>query len=519
MEQPPGSAATERIYTGERYFANPEYEQGELCGYKDYLADREEIEGKFARVLAHVERWTGPGRLLDVGAGPGFLVKVAGDRGWQAQGLDLNPWAVRYAQEDLGVKVEAGTLVQAGFGDAQFDALTMMDLIEHFAEPERELAEAARVTRPGGLLAVLTPDAGSPVTRAVGARWPEVQRAPEHMVLFSVLGLAAALRRNGFEPLGWHSIGKTSSVSTLIADLSPAAPRAGRLAGRLVTGRALGNRRIELDPRAKFCLYARRVEGGGAVAGDSRRPAIPPRLPKRPVEVETAILEELRSLARARRLCDWMFEQYSDAVRGSVAEVGAGIGTFSQRILAAGAERALLLEPEASCAQTLEQRFAGDPRVRIAKEELPDSHSLRDGGFDLVVCQNVLEHVADDAASVAAMGAALAPGGQLALLVPAHPGLFGPLDQAYGHFRRYTRARVVALIGGAGLEMVDLYSFNLLGVPGWWLKNRRPSARIGPASLAAYEALVGLWRPLERWRRPPWGLSLVARARRTSTGR
>ncbi|MEK6277276.1 MAG: class I SAM-dependent methyltransferase [Actinomycetota bacterium] len=212
-----------------------------------------------------------------------------------------------------------------------------------------------------------------------------------------------------------------------------------------------------------------------------------------------------------------MFDQYREAVQGSVAEVGAGIGTFSERMLAVGAERLLLLEPEPSCAQILEQRFGGDGRVRIAREELPDAPTLREGGYDLIVCQNVLEHVEDDDAAVRAMAAGLKPGGRLALLVPAHPRLFGPLDETYGHHRRYTRERARAVVSAAGLEIDDLYSFNLLGVAGWWAMNRRPGARLSDRSLAAYEAMVRFWRPVEEMIRLPWGLSLIVQARRPPT--
>jgi SAM-dependent methyltransferase len=201
-------------------------------------------------------------------------------------------------------------------------------------------------------------------------------------------------------------------------------------------------------------------------------------------------------------------------VRGSVAEVGAGIGTFSERILGGGADRLVLVEPDPACAAVLDERFAGDERVAVAREQLPAAPSLKAGGLDLVVCQNVLEHIEDDRAAVAAMSAALAPGGELALLVPANPRLFGALDEAYGHYRRYTPEGLRELVQDAGLEVIAIHPFNALGIAGWWWKNRRPDARIGRRSLALYEALVRLWRPLERLLRPRWGLSLVVRARR-----
>ena len=373
LEDPPDPAAAHELYSGERYYANPEYEHGDYCGYKDYLADRSEIEEKFAAVLSHVERYAAPGSLLDVGAGPGFLVHVARSRGWDARGLDVNPWSARYAREQLGVEVKEGTLEGAGLPGAHFDAVTMLDLLEHVADPDEKVAEAARVTRPGGALAVLTPDAGSLSTRLIGKRWPEAQRAPEHVILFSVTGLTALLSRAGWEPLGWHTVGKASSVETLLADLKPVAPAAGDALQRALAGRRLAERRFELDPRGKFCLYARRRANGEGVEEAPRSvPRRPIRLPKAPLDVDEAVLESLEALARARRLCDWMYEQYGGAVHGSVAEVGAGIGTFSERILAGGAERLLLLEPDPACTEVLERRFGADERVTVAAEGLPN---------------------------------------------------------------------------------------------------------------------------------------------------
>jgi 2-polyprenyl-3-methyl-5-hydroxy-6-metoxy-1,4-benzoquinol methylase len=497
-----------RLYEGERYFSNPEYESGDYFGYRDYLADRAHIEERFDRMLTHLERLVSPGRLLDVGSGPGLLLAAARTHGWDPHGIDLNAWAATWAREELGVEVQVTALEDAGLEPASFDAVTMLDLIEHVSDPAALLAETARVIKPGGALAVVTPDAGSFATRALGRRWPEAYRAEEHVVLFSVGGLSALLARHCFEPVGWHSSGKRTSLAALSNELVPIAPRAARSVRRAVGGRRLGSRTFELDPRAKFCLYARRVPQPVPTP-------LPVRIAKRPgPPVPTAIREELEHLARAQRLCDWMFAQFAGDVRGSVAEVGAGIGTFSDRILAAGAERLLMIEPERSCFEALERRFATERRARMVTESIPDAPSLEAAEHNLVVCQNVLEHVDDDAGSVKTMAAALRPGGRLAMLVPAGPRLFGRLDLAYGHRRRYTRSRVRALIEGAGLELIELRPFNLLGVPGWWLQNHRRSARVSRFSLAAYEALLPLWRPLEERLGTPWGLSLVVRARR-----
>ena len=232
-------------------------------------------------------------------------------------------------------------------------------------------------------------------------------------------------------------------------------------------------------------------------------------------------LWDLERLAGAKGLGDWMFSLFSGHARGTVAEVGAGIGTYSRRLLDAGVDHLLAIEPEPACAEALERRVGADPRVTVARETLPGSPALARlaGSCQLVVCQNVLEHISDDGAAVTAMAAALAPGGRLTLLVPAHPRLYGRLDCRYGHFRRYDRARLRALIAGAGLELCELRSFNAIGVAGWWAKNRGGEPALDERSLRVYEALLKLWRPLEERFRPPFGLSLVAQAQRRGAAR
>jgi SAM-dependent methyltransferase len=261
VENPPPRSVTASLYRDERYFARRRLGppgEGGVCGYRDYLADRDGIEAKFDRILARLERHVEPGELLDVGAGPGLMVAAAERRGWRASGVDLNPWAARYAGERIGVEVRPGTLAAAGLERGRFHAVTMLDLLEHEHDPGATLAEAARVTRPGGLLAVLTPDAGAPLSRLLGRRWPEVMRAPGHLVLFSVSGLSRLIERHGYEVLERHSVGKTACLATLHADVAPAAPAAARLVAPLLARGPLARRVVTLDPRTKFCLYARR---------------------------------------------------------------------------------------------------------------------------------------------------------------------------------------------------------------------------------------------------------------------
>jgi SAM-dependent methyltransferase len=225
-------------------------------------------------------------------------------------------------------------------------------------------------------------------------------------------------------------------------------------------------------------------------------------------------LWDLHHLARAHRLIDWTAENVHRHARGAIAEVGAGIGTYSERLLARGARELLLLEPDDICADVLQSRFGDDPRVVVSEDQLPDSPLLREraGSLDAVISQNVIEHIEDDYAAVAAMAASLRPGGVMSLQVPANPSLYNELDRVYGHYRRYDERRLRDVVTAAGLDVIEVRHFNLLGVLGWVANRNRSKPRVGPRSLAVYEALVKAWRPVEDRFRPRRGLSLIIHA-------
>lgn len=100
-------------------------------------------------------------------------------------------------------------------------------------------------------------------------------------------------------------------------------------------------------------------------------------------------------------------------------------------------------------------------RVHVEARALP----FRDGGFELVCLFDVLEHLDDDLAALREVRRVLAPGGWLALSVPAYPWLFSNNDRVVGHRRRYTRASLRAALGAAGFQLVRNTHANVLLAP------------------------------------------------------
>ncbi|HEV2750682.1 MAG TPA: methyltransferase [Gemmatimonadales bacterium] len=217
----------------------------------------------------------------------------------------------------------------------------------------------------------------------------------------------------------------------------------------------------------------------------------------------------LERMAAAPRYNRWMFERLRPWLGRRVLEVGAGIGNMSAFLT--DRERVVLTDTEPYYLGRLRERFGDRPNVRVVELRLPAfDPQLVAERVDTVFCLNVLEHIEEDAASLGAMRQLLEPGGRLVLLVPALRPLYGTLDQALGHFRRYDRGEVVRKLDETGFRVRHVEYFNLGGAFGWWLASRVLRRRmISPAALRWYEALVPLFR-MERWL--PWrlGQSLIA---------
>jgi 2-polyprenyl-3-methyl-5-hydroxy-6-metoxy-1,4-benzoquinol methylase len=261
LDDPPPPERVASLY-GEDYFANPSFRETDdaaLFGYMDYHRDREHIQARLRTVLERASAYAEPGRLLDIGCGPGFFVEAAHEAGWDAWGVELNRHAVAWANEHGLDHVGVGSLDHLDHAEASFDCVTMFDVIEHVHDPRAGLTEAARVLRPGGVLILITPDAGSVAARLLGPRWLEYRRAPEHLHFFTRDSLARLLRDTGFTPLDWRTVGKTTSVETLVADLKFSAPRTFRAVDRAARRLGLADRTVSVDPRTKMCVYARRL--------------------------------------------------------------------------------------------------------------------------------------------------------------------------------------------------------------------------------------------------------------------
>ena len=137
------------------------------------------------------------GRLLDVGCGKGDLLVRLRQRGWNAEGLEVDGAAVNAARKERGLKVHEGELEGHRFPGHSFDAITMNHVIEHVHDPVALLGECLRVLKPGGELALATPNIRCFGHKMFGRNWSHLQ-SPSHLHLFTKASLAECAFRAGF---------------------------------------------------------------------------------------------------------------------------------------------------------------------------------------------------------------------------------------------------------------------------------------------------------------------------------
>lgn len=214
----------------------------------------------------------------------------------------------------------------------------------------------------------------------------------------------------------------------------------------------------------------------------------------------------LDRMAEADRYNAWLLDRARPYLGARVLEVGAGIGTFTEQL--ADGREVVAVEPDPALVPHLRR---STPSVTVVEGE---ADAAPPGPFDSIVCFNVLEHIPDDAAALTAFHDRLRPGGHLLLLVPSHPFLYGPIDRAFAHERRYAKRALRSRLEGAGFRVAELRRVNPVGALGWLVAGRvlrRSEIPGGP--LRAFDRLVPVLRLLDR-AELPLGLSLWAVAER-----
>ena len=217
----------------------------------------------------------------------------------------------------------------------------------------------------------------------------------------------------------------------------------------------------------------------------------------------------LVELERARRFNLWMGDTLRPYVGDRVLEIGAGIGTLTNQLVPRESYVASDINP--NYLYYLKSYAAGKPYLRVAEIDASEQDYFYqlEGQFDTVLMVNVLEHVPDEMRALRNIWSALEPGGRAVILVPQQPSLYGSLDKALEHRKRYTLPDLSRALTESGFRVETVFDFNRIGVPGWWLNGRVLRRKtFSRVQLKVLDTGILVLRHIDRlW---PWsGLSLI----------
>jgi SAM-dependent methyltransferase len=125
---------------------------------------------RFEAVMSALDAQPGD-EVLEVGCGSGYYTRALLGLGARVTATDLSPAYVEQARvlaPDAEFRVEDAQ--KLSFEDERFDRVLLTEVVEHVPEPARAISEAARVLRPGGVLALSTPSRRSPMNLAYGLK-------------------------------------------------------------------------------------------------------------------------------------------------------------------------------------------------------------------------------------------------------------------------------------------------------------------------------------------------------------
>jgi glycosyltransferase involved in cell wall biosynthesis len=231
------------------------------------------------------------------------------------------------------------------------------------------------------------------------------------------------------------------------------------------------------------------------------------------VEDEAGYTTLLR-MQRARRYNEWVWSLLAAYVGDRVLEVGAGVGNFTRFMR----DRAYVLATDNNehYVDLLKRQFDdhGHVEVRRVDWNASDLANLRTRQFDTIVCLNVLEHIERDEDALVSFNSLLPIGGRVVLQVPAMRGLYGEIDRALGHWRRYDAEELQAKLERAGFETERVRYFNLPGLVAWWLNAVVLRRRAVPGMQSRLVTLTLPWLALEQRFNLRRGMALIGIGRK-----
>lgn len=182
--------------------------------------------------------------------------------------------------------------------------------------------------------------------------------------------------------------------------------------------------------------------------------------------MERAVFDRMQAIdathwwfAGRRAIVGALLQRFAPAQTRRLLEIGCGTGSNLAMLMKLG--RVDAIEPD-DAARAIAAARSG---IAVQGGLLPHGVTIEDGAYDIILLLDVLEHIDDDAGTLAVLRHKLAPGGRLVLTVPSSPWMWSAHDVEHHHHRRYTSTVLRQRLQAAGLRVHHASHFNTLLYP------------------------------------------------------
>jgi len=187
------------------HFTSPRPNLNEIVKYygkNDYFGiervKKEKPENTFKPVYELISKYKKKGKILDIGAGTGSFLSKYKDSGWEVEGVELTPSAVKYAKKAYGIRLRNGDLFNFKLKTGSYDVITMNEVLEHMHNPLETLIKISSLLNKNGFIVITVPNVAGFGRSIFGKDWFPWQ-PPRHLYHFSPSTLSEILKKVGFK--------------------------------------------------------------------------------------------------------------------------------------------------------------------------------------------------------------------------------------------------------------------------------------------------------------------------------
>lgn len=165
-----------------------------------------------------------------------------------------------------------------------------------------------------------------------------------------------------------------------------------------------------------------------------------------------------------------LFKLIKRNIKGKkVLDVGCGSGIILKSLITSG-YKAVGFDSSKPQYELAKARLKSSNLPTGAVYNVPLEKTAKwENHFDTIICLDVLEHIKNDTQAIKNLVRLAKSGGRIIIAVPALPALWSKRDEAYGHYRRYTKKSLNMLLKSVPITKLKFRYWNFIGLIIAWV--------------------------------------------------